>query len=182
MITLGTEIDANGIYHIRQDWWQSSAAVGYNDLYDAVFGIVTDMDKTKFEFSYEGREFTFWAWKGDYINLGAGAELGIYRGGLPHKLTATEYAMPMTLRLESAGGEKYFDWAPSEPNWWITGFDPQRQTVQAKNLTATYTVDFTGQQGLYEAFHEKWKDLKKNNDGYYWTFNVAKPIATFNFK
>lgn len=37
------------------------------------------MEKAKFEFSSGERDYIFWAWKGDYLNLGAGAELGIYQ-------------------------------------------------------------------------------------------------------
>lgn len=32
-----------------------------------------------FVFIYEGEEFIIWSWKGDYMNLGAGAETGIYQ-------------------------------------------------------------------------------------------------------
>jgi hypothetical protein len=34
------------------------------------------MDKAKFQFSGGGVEYMLWAWKGDYLNLGA--ELDIY--------------------------------------------------------------------------------------------------------
>ena len=44
------------------------------------------MQRVKFDFVCNGTSYVLWAWKGDYINLGAGAELGIYTGGqLPEK-------------------------------------------------------------------------------------------------
>jgi len=53
------------------------------------------MNREKFPFTYGDERLMLWAWKGDYINLGAGAELGIYREGIgPHWYTGTEYAMP----------------------------------------------------------------------------------------
>jgi len=36
------------------------------------------MDVRYFDFSMDGKQYRFWAWKGDYLNLGAGAEMGIY--------------------------------------------------------------------------------------------------------
>lgn len=37
-----------------------------------------------------GETYIIWAWKGDYINLGAGAETGIYKKGIGnHYFTAT---------------------------------------------------------------------------------------------
>ncbi|MDD3173817.1 MAG: hypothetical protein PHF63_09180 [Herbinix sp.] len=152
--TLGAEKDKNGIYHIRQDWWQSWKYVGYNDLYDWTFDAASSMDSAKFEFTYNNSEkLIFWAWKGDYINLGAGAELGIYYGGEPHWLTGTKYAMPMTLTLYQ-NEEQLFYWAPDEDNWWITGFDtnPANEGVLAEELTAVFTIDFSGNKDMYYDF------------------------------
>ncbi len=64
------------MYHARPDAIQQVG--GYNDFYDIVFGYATSMDKAKFQFTSGDREYMFWEWKGDYLNLGAGAELGIY--------------------------------------------------------------------------------------------------------
>lgn len=51
---------------------------GYCDLYDEVFNFATTMDKEKFEFTSGGKRYIFWTWKGNYLNLGAGAEMGFY--------------------------------------------------------------------------------------------------------
>ena len=51
---------------------------GYCDLYDEVFNYATNMDKEKFEFTSGGKRYIFWTWKGNYLNLGAGAEMGFY--------------------------------------------------------------------------------------------------------
>lgn len=37
----------------------------------------------------------------------------------------------------------------STDKWWVTGFNPDYQDVKASQLTATYTVDFSGKQDLY---------------------------------
>ena len=40
-----------------------------------IFWVDLDGDKSK----DEGEEFIIWSWKGDYMNLGAGTETGIYQ-------------------------------------------------------------------------------------------------------
>ncbi|MDR3315386.1 MAG: hypothetical protein LBS98_02730 [Coriobacteriales bacterium] len=63
--------------------------LGLNDPFDATFkgtidgiGIITGSregaDSRKFTFSANGHEYVIWLWKGDYIGLGAGAEMGLY--------------------------------------------------------------------------------------------------------
>lgn len=85
-LAIGAEKDKDGNYHIKQNYWQSNKFVGYNDLYDGVFkaaGVVNGSapDIYKEEFMMNGETYIIWAWKGDYINLGAGAEIGIYKKG-----------------------------------------------------------------------------------------------------
>ena len=72
--------DNEGVYHASFDCWQQ--LFGYNNLYDFFFDLGTSCEPAKFPFTYNGKEYIIWMWKGDYINLGAGAELGIYTGGV----------------------------------------------------------------------------------------------------
>lgn len=88
-------MDDDGIYHMRSDCLQQYAhyTTGYDDVFRAavnkasggeitvdvhqsqIFLVDLDGDKSK----DEGEEFIIWSWKGDYMNLGAGAETGIYQ-------------------------------------------------------------------------------------------------------
>ena len=69
--------DNNGhSYHTSVDCPQRP--FGYCDLYDDVFNYATTMDREKFEFTSSGKLYIFWTWKGYYLNLGAGAEMGFY--------------------------------------------------------------------------------------------------------
>ena len=51
--------------------------------------------------------------------------------------------------------------------WWATGFNPHIQGVNHTDLFATFTVDFSGMPGMYEAFvgsdpfmdEDSWSDL-----------------------
>ena len=71
-----TEKDGRFFYNTKIDCPQKD--FGYFDLYDYCFDYATNMEKKKFEFTSNGKEYIFWLWKGNYLNLGAGAELGFY--------------------------------------------------------------------------------------------------------
>ena len=64
--------------HSQFNQWQST--FGYNNLYDDVFRIGTDgnMRYEKFPFTHNNEQYVFWIWRGNYLNLGAGAEVGFY--------------------------------------------------------------------------------------------------------
>ncbi|MCI8509517.1 MAG: DUF4474 domain-containing protein, partial [Lachnospiraceae bacterium] len=64
--------DKAGVFHTSPDCWQQH--MGYCDLYDWVFDVATDMKKNKYPITVDGEEYCIWMWKGDYLNLGAGAE------------------------------------------------------------------------------------------------------------
>ena len=148
--------DSNGIYHTRQDALQQYG--GYNILYDIVFDHATSMKAQAFEFTYDGQDYRFWAWKGDYLNLGAGAELGIYtrlnvlNHETDHWLVDTNLALPMTMNLTDKNGNLIANYSPTDPQWWITSFNPYYQKMQACDLRVTYTVDFSSNTGMYNAF------------------------------
>ena len=158
---LGATPDSDNIYHIRQDWWQSWKPVGYNNIYDIVFDKATQktgtsMAKNRYTFNVGEKTYAIWMWKGDYINLGAGAEAGIYEyAGLGHWFTATDMAMPMELSLTYKGDELYH-YTPDEKQWWITGFDPSHQNVQKDEVTATVTLNFADNKSAWEQFRSEY--------------------------
>ena len=123
---------------------------GYNKFYDDVFswGTNGNMDYDRIFFSDNGLDYVIWYWRGDYLNLGAGAEIGLYYKNPSNPIQSTISAdaeevfdgeehwfsskinVPMTLSLywEPILGVPdlipLFNWAPENPQWWITGFDP----------------------------------------------------------
>lgn len=186
--------DSNGIYHARPDCLQQAG--GYTDVYDTVFYYATRMAKEKFEFSMGERKFILWAWKGDYLNLGAGAELGIYsnKSGILGQVDVTSpfsdiwfvdtgLAMPMTMTLQYQG-KTIISYDPSKDKdypydkvWWITGFNPYYQGKKASDLTASYTIDFSQNKDIYNAFYDTW--YGKDNA---WTFVSKNHTATYIFQ
>ncbi|GFI55206.1 hypothetical protein IMSAG013_00248 [Clostridiales bacterium] len=163
-------------YHAKVDCWQ--AHFGYNDLYDFAFSLGTTMDKAKFDFKSGKKEYILWAWKGDYINLGAGAEMGIYERAtflgikLPHWKVNKDLAMKMTLKLYYCG-KKVVDYAPREKQWWITGFNPNYTVYSIAFLTAIYTVTFNTKK-MYDDFYDAW------GKNFRWTFEGNR-TATLRF-
>ena len=164
--------DENGIYHADFDCWQQF--FGYHKLYDIVFDIFTDM---KFNnegiFTYNNQNYILWAWKGDYINLGAGAELGIYYGGKDKDsfwLVDKSLAMPMTLTLaHKIYGNIVDNWDNEGNNsWWITSFNPKYPRVKADDLTAYFSVKFENKD-MFDEFS------KIEREG--WSYDKTTKIA-----
>ena len=170
-VVLNMTKDGDGIYHANFDCWQ--AIFGYNDLYDIAFDIGTDMATAKFPFTYNGQEYIFWAWKGDYINLGAGAEMGIYYGGDPHWQVDKGLAMPMAMWL-SYKGSKIITYTGGGSQWWCTGFNPAYRNVKASDLTATFSIRFRD-PGMYRAFYGAWNEDSR------WTFWSLQGFGLANF-
>ena len=155
------EADESGIYHARYDCWQ--AAFGYNNFYDTVFQEFTSAEPQPFDFEYDSKEMRLWGWKGDYINLGAGAELGIYQKmddiagvDIDHWVVNKDLSLPMTLTLADTDGNVIINnYSPEDNQWWITGFNPEYTDMIQENLIATFTVDFSGNIDMYNAFQSK---------------------------
>lgn len=162
--------DENGVYHATPDCWQQY--FGYNNFYDYMFDLGTSMQSQRFDFQHNEESYTLWLWKGDYINLGAGAEIGIYYGSGSHKLVDTELAMPMSMNL-SYKGEDIITY--SEKTWWLTGFNPDYRNVLAEELTATFTVDFSENAGMFESFQAEYQGVAG------WSFSSNAQTATFVF-
>ena len=183
LVTLGAYKDPNNIYHIYDYYWQGMSCVGYNDLYDMIFDAVCDMKSTKFQFSIGGKQFAIWVWKGDYINLGAGAELGIYWNyGGEQWWTGIPYAVPMTLQLIDTRNGEYtgiFNWEPEAKQWWITGFDPSHQGMKAKDLQAVYTLDLSGQINMFDTLKQLYETDAES--GTRWKFDSKHHRATLFF-
>ena len=165
---LEMEKDENGIYHARPDCWQQYA--GYTDLYDYAFDAGTLMERAKFRFIYNGEEYIIWIWRGDYINLGAGAEAGIYRGGGPIWAVDTDLAMNMAMSLNYQGNNII---TYSDRTWWLTGFNPQYTNVSPDDMSVIFNIAFDD-PGMYYAF--------SYYNGSTWACNPHNYTATYIFR
>ena len=143
----------DGIYHASFDCWQ--ALGGYNEFYDIIFDIGTDMVAREFPFMYNGEGYTVWTWKGDYINLGAGAEMGLYRGENGHRIVDKSLATTMGMIL-TYNWKEIINYFPNEKQWWITGFNSNYLNVSADDLFVAFALAFPNNQGMYWAFKNKY--------------------------
>lgn len=118
-----------------------------------------------------GKNISYGCGRGDYINLGAGAELGIYTGGEPHWHVDKRLAMTMYIELRYNGATII---SHSDYTWWITGFNPKYQNKSASSLTAIFTIRFND-PGMYNAF--------RNSGHMGWKFGLMQGfgMATFIF-
>ena len=127
------------IFHARDICIQKLG--GYNNFYDFVFDSATNIskplkykftDRKDYKFNMK-RKYVIWAWKGDYLNLGAGCEVGFYNtyGSTKHyffvKKIFTELEMQYNgnlinnYRPPKSKGEKVGH------SWWITTFNAGMQ-------------------------------------------------------
>ena len=167
-----------GIYYADFDCWQK--IFGVNKIYDIIFNLTTSMEtNNEGNFTYNNENYVFWAYKGDYINFGAGAELGIYYGGsssnkdFSHWKVDKSLAMSMSLTLSHKTlGKIVENWNNNgEKTWWITAFAPKYKKLKAHDLTANFNVEFKNEDMFYEF-------SKTERKG--WTYDKNKKIATLN--
>lgn len=193
--------DSNGIYHADFDCWQQYA--GYNDFYDFVFNLGSKMSSTKNDFyDQDGdgdTDYILWGWKGDYWELGYGAELGIYKrlGNSELWYVDKNLAIDMTLKVDyrtsvSSYWKNIIDWNPakaegySAKQWWITGFNPtyaNKKLSSSNLLKATYTVKFIT-KGYSSSFDTALKNSFKSkyvDSMHRWTFNSSSSTFTYSF-
>lgn len=172
---------STSLYHTTFDCWQGSlfnGFIGYNKLYDVAFDIGTSMKSVRFDFSSGGTDYTLWGWKGDYLNLGAGCELGIYEkasgalGSLDHFVVNKDLAMNMSATL-TLNGKTVGSF--NGTHWWATSFNPNVQNVKAEDLTAQFTVNFGDNKRMYSDFKNRYEFNK------FWSFYDETNTATLIF-
>ena len=156
----------------KTETWQKK--YGYNDLYDRVFRIATNnnMKSTKFYFQENNEEYVLWVWRGDYLTLGSGAEIGLYkkRDNTSYNIEhwdAVDFEVPMTLNLYnyySANNiEHVFSWKPENNQWWITGFNPNYSDIDVEKQVLLGTIDFSEHKNMYTSLKE---NINQDNQNY----------------
>ena len=169
---LGFEQDEDGVYHARVDAWQKY--FGYNWMYDFFFGYGTETAIRDCYFNYNGENYVLWAWKGDYLNLGAGGELGFYKqfGDSNHYVVAG--CLPMMMTLKDEEGQEIATYASEEEQWWITSFDPFSLDPDVEKLSVEFKVDLSDNPDMYDAIKEHLKPKLRK------TTKMQKNIETGN--
>lgn len=196
-----------GIYHANFNCWQKN--VGYDDFYDEVFDNGTSiagrkrMERHKYEIDVNADkipDYILWAWKGDYYNLGAGCELGIYERVIDEDYgivwrCATSKAFNCDVKLELKNiSTPIINWNnDGNKHWWFTGFNSNYQFPLLWNiddLTATFEVTFNNfnSQGENDKFYNEFYDRYSRNhnnsslDWKYWSTNKNEYVTINGMK
>lgn len=153
------------------DTWQKQ--FGYNDLYDVVFRIATNNNMKSAQFAFNdssNNNYVLWIWKGYYMALGSGAEMGLYKQNSKSiHWDAVNFNVPMTLNLynyyDENNIEHVFSWKPNTKQWWITGFNPRFTNVDVNKQVMIGTIDFSEHKDMYNSFKNNISSeiIKKNN-------------------
>lgn len=145
--------EGENVLHSHVKTWQKDW--GYNNLYDLAFyaGTFGNMRKEKFKFKYMEEKQVIWIWRGDYPNLGSGCEMGIYENPvLGHwRVSADNFPMTLGLYYNEDGYSNIFSWKPQNPQWWITGFNPDYRNQYAEKMVLVGSIDYTDKAGMYTA-------------------------------
>ena len=131
---------------------------GYNDLYDWLFEITSDMDKRKLEFENGKKEYAIWAWKGNYSKLGPGSEVAVYEKnydiGLWYFSDFWKFSCSLYQRTGEAAYSSLYNWYPQEYQWWTTGFVPDEKEINHKNFIQITSIEFPTKD-MYDSFRMK---------------------------
>lgn len=146
--------------------WQSE--VGYISMYDFFFSLGGPIFKDKYAFSTSDNDYVIWIWKGDYWNLGAGAEIGIYtatESDITQNVENNEVFYQIdtnnTLHVEMTVKYRYLGLLEDtlnvleDDNWWVCSFTPELQMPQIRWLSVDLKVKFNN-DSLIEPFYDKW--------------------------
>ena len=172
--------------------WQSE--MGYSWLYDYFFSLGGPIERLIFKFKHENTNYVIWCWKGDYWNLGAGSEIGIYYTDNDKYAENNFYLIDESLTVHTRMIVKYRWLFGSEigsstlidfhqTNWWVTMFTPAVQHPRVDRIDVDLYVRFTGDNyySLMESFYNTYKDKDDNGE---WAeisilpwSNKAKPLG-----
>lgn len=122
----------NSVFHAKD--WCAQKLFGYNDFYDFAFESGTNISKPhKYQFCDPNdykfnmkRQYVIWAWKADYLNLGAGCEVGFYNtyGSTKHYFFVKRLFTELEMTYNDDSINVYI---PEKKSWWITIFDAGNQ-------------------------------------------------------
>lgn len=127
-----------------------------------------------------------WIWKGDYWNLGAGAEIGIYHtsnefhhdNGFYDVVTDLTLGVDMTITYNEEVLNNLV-----QTNWWVCSFTPEYQLIDINLLKVFLKVKFTDPT-LRESFYNTWKYYidtdDKNDDWKHITITLSPPYNDDN--
>lgn len=132
------------VYAVINAWMRN---MGYAVIYDTVANAlpIWDIPTRRYHFDYKGLEWMIQSWKGTYILISNGAEVGVYNRvpgeelGTFYNCATDDQLMTMTMKL-SFKDTVLLDLGP-EKHWWINGFKMTGTTYPPESLTLEFSVE-----------------------------------------
>ena len=175
--------NGTGVWYANQSWvFQWQRITGFNDVYDWFFKVGASCEKAKFKFKHGPLWYTLWCWKGNYWNLGVGAEIGLYWAFWQHAfhwqtVVSSEF-LTVDMKIMLEGNEIYPAPYPSAPstltNWWVCVFLPEYQHRKVKDVGVFAKIEF-GASGMISSFATAVPSFKDDR------ISVANGIAIFDW-
>jgi len=168
---LGISPDPNnsGVYTSSPFAWQQ--AFGWNKGFEVIHNIFTDQRIQEYRVEYKdadgkAKATDFIMWYGDYLNLGAGAEIAAYTPVLPGiNGPGPWFDMGVSLSSSEPGHEGAVFTQDPEFRMWNNGFVPSYQHPDVTTLSATGTIKFKeDERAIYEAFKEQHPEVDASTD------------------
>ena len=76
-----------------------------------------------------------------------------------------DFELPMTLGLynhyDKDNIEYIFNWAPTEKQWWITGFNPEFDEPNSENMVLIGKINFAGYEEMYRGLQYAIENIDK---------------------
>ena len=171
--------NGTGAWHAQTSWFlQIQRIGGYNNGYDDIFKIGSSCQNARFTFKDGLIWYRLWCWKGDYYNLGAGTEFGLYyalRKNAYHWQTVYSGSylsvdMKITIRDDNGIDNLVYPINPGDKppdNWWVCTFLPAHQAVLVEDIGVFAKIGFH-RNGMIDAFvaePENMRDRRISIDG-----------------
>lgn len=155
-------------FHSQVDTWQKD--FGYNSMYDTVFGAATSMARLPILFQYKNTDYALWLWKGNYLNLNSGGEIGLYKdrkktgnSKIPHYASIETAKMSLSLYKESGSTfQNIYNWDPGV-QWWITGFSGARKEFKNPKASSLKIIAHVYLEDLCDSCFQVAKQNYKKN-------------------
>ena len=158
--------------------WQKQ--FGFNKIYDEIFRTATNNNMRSEQIFFEDSsrsDYVLWLWRGDYLALGSGAEMGLYKKNISsgsansssvEHWDAVNFKVPMTLNLYNYHNrnniEHIYSWAPEKEQWWITGFNTEYPDVDVTKQVLLGTVNLSKHQDMYNSMKKEISNNSKMKD------------------
>ena len=156
MLNIGFDFNFSDmvVYAVADCWFRH---LGFAVIYDEIANLlpIYRYITRRYYFDYNGLEWLIQAWKGNYVFVVNGAEVGIYNRvpgeelGTFYNCSEKEYTM--TLKV-SCGDELLVNLAPTQ-HWWINGFKLNGKVYEATDLDVEYTIEMPDME-MVRAFAE----------------------------